>query len=125
MSTITMGTATRGHMAWNAAPAHHPRLRITRRGRAVLAVLIAVPLAVAAVIGGIGAVGATATDRTTSNSYSYVTVRSGESLWQLAEEIAPKADPRDVVADISDLNGLGSGVIQPGQRLAIPTQYAH
>lgn len=120
---VEMSTITLGRTAWTAAPIAEPRLRITRRGRAVLAVLIAVPLAIAAVIGGVGAVGATATDRTGSNSYAHVTVRSGESLWQLAEHLAPNADPREVVADIADLNGLGSGVIQPGQRLAIPPQY--
>lgn len=102
-----------------------PRLRITRRGRAVLAVLIAVPLAVGAIVGGVGALGADGSTTTGSTDYSYVTVHSGESLWQLAQQLAPKADPRDVVADISNLNGLDSGVIQPGQRLAIPAKYAH
>jgi hypothetical protein len=102
-----------------------PRLRITRRGRAVLTVLIAVPLAIAAIVGGIGAYTADGSNAPASGHYSYVTVQSGESLWQLAQTVAPNADPRDVVADISNLNGLGSGVIQPGQRLAIPPQYAH
>lgn len=118
MSTITW------HSLQQAA-APRPRLRITRRGRAVLTVLIAVPLAVAAVIGGIGALGAAADDSAATASFEYVTVAPGESLWQLAEEVAPTADPRDVVADISHLNGLGSDVIQPGQRLAIPAKYAH
>jgi hypothetical protein len=102
-----------------------PRLRITRRGRAVLTVLVAVPLAIAAIVGGIGAVSADGTSSSGSTHYSYVTVHSGESLWQLAQQVAPNADPRDVVAEISNLNGLDSGVIQPGQRLAIPAQYAH
>lgn len=115
-------------IAWHGTQttaASRPRLRITRRGRAVLAVLIAAPLAVAAVVGGVGALGATATSTTGTASFEYVTVAPGESLWQLAQQVAPSADPRDVVADISDLNGLGSGVIQPGQRLAIPARYAH
>lgn len=102
-----------------------PRLRITRRGRAVLTLLVAIPLAVAAIVGGVGAVSATGTDVSGSAHYSYVTVHAGESLWQLAQQVAPHADPRAVVADISNLNGLDSGVIQPGQRLAIPTQYEH
>jgi hypothetical protein len=114
-------------MTWNGIPTANaaPRLRITRRGRGVLAMLIAVPLAAAAVIGGIGAVQAAATDTHATTSFQYVTVAQGESLWQLAEQVAPAADPRDVVDAISDLNGLPSGVIQPGQRLAIPAQYAH
>ena len=108
---------------WTATGPRRSRLRITRRGRAVLTALIALPLAAGAVL-GIGAVAATATGTPASTSFAYVTVQPGESLWQLAEQVAPDADPREVVADISDLNGLPSGVIQPGQRLAIPARYA-
>jgi len=113
-------------ISWTSIPAApRPRLRITRRGRAVLTVLVALPLAAAAIVGGIGAVGATATDSHAATHFSYVTVEPGESLWQLAQQIAPNADPRDVVQAITDLNALSSGVVQPGQRLAVPTQYAH
>ncbi len=52
-----------------------PRLRITRRGRAVLTVLVAVPLAVAAIVGGVGAFGADASNTPHSGQFSYVTVR--------------------------------------------------
>jgi LysM repeat protein len=86
--------------------------------------VIAVPLAAAAVLGGIGAVGATATDTPASTTFGYVSVAPGESLWHLAQQIAPNADPRDVVDAIANLNALSSGVVQPGQRLAIPPQYA-
>ena len=115
-------------ITWNSIPAapagSRGRLRITRRGRAVLTAVVALPLAAAAVFGGIGAVGATATDTHASATFSYVTVAPGESLWQLAQQIAPNADPRDVVEAITNLNALSSGVVQPGQRLAIPAQYA-
>jgi hypothetical protein len=101
-----------------------PRLHITKRGRAVVTFLVAVPLAIAAAAFGIGAVGAAAGSTTASTtSFHYVTVDPGESLWQLAEMIAPTADPRDVVADIVSLNNLSSGDVQPGQRLAIPAKY--
>jgi hypothetical protein len=121
--------STMSAITWNSAPAAmpapRPRLRITRRGRAVLAALVALPLVAAAVLGGIGAVGATATDTHATTSFDYVTVQPGESLWQLAEQLAPNADPRDVVTDITNLNALSTGVLQPGQRLAIPAQYSH
>ncbi len=114
MSVIAFGTST---------PVR-PRLRITRRGRVVLGLLIAVPLAVGALFAGFGAMGATATQTSSTDHFSYVSVQPGESLWQLAETVAPNADPRDVVADIVKLNDLGSGEIQPGQRIAIPAQYS-
>lgn len=101
-----------------------PRLRITRRGRAVLTLLIAVPLAIGAAVAGVGALGAAAGTHSTTTTFSYVTVEPGESLWQLAQAVAPTADPRDVIAGILNLNDLSSGEVQPGQRLAIPAQYA-
>lgn len=101
-----------------------PRLRITRRGRAVVTVLVAIPLAVGAAVLGVGAVGAAAgTHSGSATTFQYVTVDPGESLWQVATSIAPTADPRDVVADILTLNNLSSSDVQPGQRLAIPSQY--
>ncbi len=98
-------------------------LRLTRRGRAVLLALVTVPLAIVALVVTLNGGGATATDH--AGTVHYVTVQAGESLWQVATEIAPSADPREVVAELGDLNGLGSDQVQPGQRLAIPSQYDH
>jgi hypothetical protein len=106
-----------------AAPAPRTRLRITRRGRAALATVIALPLVIgtgAAVLNGGGAV---ATDSASTVEFTYVDVAAGQSLWGLAEEIAPQADPREVIADIVRLNGLPSADVQPGERLAIPFEY--
>ena len=36
-----------------------------------------------------------------------VVVQAGESLWQIAQAIAPQADPRETVTLIRELNGLG------------------
>lgn len=107
------------------AVASQPHLRITRRGRAVLTLLIAIPLAVGAAVTGFGAIGAAAGTQSSTATFQYVTVEPGESLWQVARAVAPTADPRDVVADILSFNDLGSGDVQPGQRLAIPARYEH
>ena len=106
-----------------AAGAPRTRLRITRRGRAVLASAIAVPLVLgtaAAVLNGGGAV---ATGTAPTAEFTYVEVEAGQSLWSLAETIAPQADPREVIADVVQLNGLPSADVQPGERLAIPFEY--
>ncbi|MFC5501386.1 LysM peptidoglycan-binding domain-containing protein [Lysinimonas soli] len=100
-----------------------PRLRITRRGRVVVAIMIALLLAVTAAAFGVGAFGAAAGTQSGSATFQYVSVEPGESLWQLAVSIAPHADPRDVVAEIVDLNNLSTAEVQPGQRLAIPSKY--
>ncbi|MBF4601560.1 hypothetical protein ITJ55_12150 [Frigoribacterium sp. VKM Ac-1396] len=100
------------------------RLRITRRGRAVVAALVAIPAVIvvgALVLNGGGAV---ASDTTGSTDFQHVTVDGGETLWQVASEIAPSSDPRDVIADLVSLNNLPSAEVSAGQSLAVPTQYA-
>ena len=50
-----------------------------------------------------------------------LTVQVGETLWQIAEKVAPRDDPRDTVARIRNLNSLDTAVLQAGQRLIVPT----
>jgi LysM repeat protein len=49
-----------------------------------------------------------------------VQVRSGETLWQIAQEAAPDQDPRDVVTALMTANHLDSATLQPGTRLLVP-----
>lgn len=99
------------------------RLRITRRGRGVLAVLGALPIVAGAFVFGLNGGGAVASGESSDVQFQYVTVRAGESLWSLAEDIAPDSDPRDVVSDLLSLNQLASAGLEPGQRLAVPSGY--
>ena len=119
------------------------RLRLTRRGRVVFTTLAAVPLVLGAVAFAVngGAAGASgsatgidlvsyttdsgvvatlAYSPTDVGSARFITVEPGQTLWDLAEEKFPAADPRDVVADIKHLNALSVETLQPGQRLEIP-----
>ena len=50
-----------------------------------------------------------------------VVVQPGESLWSIAQTIAPGADPRETVSRIRDLNGMTSAVVVKGQSLIVPT----
>jgi LysM domain. len=112
-----------------SAPAFAPRstrLRMTPRGRRVLAFLAALPAALAigwAVVGGGSALADLDTGRTTA-SFATVTVTYGDTLWSIAERVAPLNDPRDVVDDIARLNALPGGTIVIGQQLSIPAEYA-
>lgn len=99
------------------------RLRITRRGRAVVATLAALPIVAGAFVFGLNGGGAVASGEQADVEFQYVTVRAGESLWSLAEDLAPDSDPRDVVSDILSLNQLSDAGLEPGQRLAIPGRY--
>ena len=137
MSTAVLGSSAQGYSApgYSApanrayagerrdAPASH--LRLTTRGRVVLAALVALPFLIAGGLAALGGGSATASNESSSSTFDYVQVASGQSLWELAESIAPQADPRDVVSDILHLNQLGSADVQPGQRLAVPEQYSN
>ncbi|MDQ1575751.1 MAG: hypothetical protein QOH55_901 [Microbacteriaceae bacterium] len=86
--------------------------------------MAAVPLVVGALFLALNSGGAVATDTSSAVPFRYVTVQSGQSLWSIAAGVAPSADPRDVIADIVSLNQLQSAIVTPGQRVAIPAQYA-
>ena len=97
---------------------HTTTLRITPRGRAVLAMLIALPVLVVSLF--LATPGAVAESTGSPDTYDYVTVLGGDTLWAIAESIAPEGDPRDVIHEIMTLNQLSSAALTPGQEIAIP-----
>jgi LysM repeat protein len=56
---------------------------------------------------------------TAAGSERHYVVRSGDTLWSIAARTYG-GDPRSGVWKIEQRNGLHGGVIQPGQRLALP-----
>ncbi|MEJ1088299.1 LysM peptidoglycan-binding domain-containing protein [Microbacterium sp. Mu-80] len=100
------------------------RLRITARGRRVLAVAAALPVAVGIAFSVLAGGSALASgSHSEPVSFESVTVLPGDSLWSIAAEAAPGADPRVVIEDIKRLNNLSSGAIQVGAEISIPTAY--
>ena len=47
-------------------------------------------------------------------------VMPGDSLWSIAEEIAPDEDTRGVISEIRDINDLETSLLLPGQILVVP-----
>lgn len=113
-------------MTTAALAAPRTRLRLTARGRRVFAGLAALPvvagLAIAAIAGGGAAMGSD--ESAPADAFETVTVLSGDSLWTIAQSVAPGHDPRDVVDAISHLNQLPGGALVAGQELSIPAEYA-
>ena len=107
-------------------PAPQPtRLRLTTRGRRIVAALAALPAVVAltlAVLSG-GSALASRDAGAPAESFTTLTVAAGESLWSIAEQVAPGADPRDVVDAIVRLNTLDGVTVSAGQQIAIPAEY--
>ncbi len=119
MSTITFSNAA----VITARPA--TRLRLTSRGRRVVLAVAAVPLAVGIALAALSGGSAMASNQqSTVASFETVTVMPGDTLWSIAESVAPAADPRDVIGEITRLNLLQGGALQIGQELAIPAQFS-
>jgi hypothetical protein len=104
-----------------------PPLRLTRRGRAVLRALVVLALAglmTAAAL--LMAHGADAADVAGPRAVvQHHVVLPGETLWGIATELAPGADPRDTIASIVEFNALESSAVHAGQDLAIPPRLSH
>lgn len=47
-------------------------------------------------------------------------VRSGDTLWSIAQRMAPGDDPRPLVQRIQEANGVDAGAIAPGYTLVVP-----
>lgn len=101
------------------------KLRLTRRGRVVFGglatALVAGALALAAMLGATDAV---ASDSQSAQEFPYVLAVPGDSLWSIAAELDPAADPRDVVNEIVRLNQMSGSELQAGESFAVPLRYA-
>lgn len=108
-------------------PARAPRstggaatpVRLTRRGKAVVALAAAIAcFGLLQVTGGVQAVASGLSDGPATAS---VVVQPGETLWDIAKRVAPEQDPRATVSIIRELNGLGGKAsVKPGQGLVVP-----
>lgn len=107
-----------------SAPAS-TRLRMTERGRRVLVALAALPLIVGIAFAFMSGGSAVASSDTVSTPVTFETVKvaEGDTLWSIAQDVAPDADPRDVIDDILAFNVLSTSAITPGQTLSIPAEY--
>jgi nucleoid-associated protein YgaU len=97
-------------------------LRLTRRGRVVVAVAAVLLLAVLSLViaASAQATNHPAPSGAAQRNLTQVTVRPGQSLWSIAEKADPDADTRVVIQQIIELNGLTGNVVFAGQRLLVP-----
>jgi LysM repeat protein len=93
-------------------------VRLTRRGRLVVVFGVLMIAAGSVAVGGGPAASTNVVHhpRTTT-----VVVSPGETLWDIAQQVAPQTDPRTTVAEIEQLNSLSdAGSILVGQPLTVP-----
>ena len=99
-------------------------LRLTRRGRLARTVaVVAAGVGLSVVVGqhlvGQGAAAATESPAGRVRTQQVV-VEQGDSLWSIAQQVAPGADPREIVTQLRELNGLRSNLIHPGDVVLVP-----
>ncbi len=122
MSSISFSTAA----VIPASTRPSTRLRLTTRGRAVLLAFASVPLAVGIAFAALSGGSAIASGADTAAvSVETVTVMPGDTLWSIATGVAPDADPRDVIGEISRMNLLRGGELQIGPDTGHPAQYVN
>ena len=99
-------------------------LRLTRRGRLVAVAAAAVVLLAAITLSSGFRAEAGSSPADQGRATGVVVVQAGESLWQIAQAIAPETDPRETVTRIRDLNGLGDRPVRAGESLVVPVPTA-
>jgi hypothetical protein len=125
MSTMTAPAATLQRPRSQPAairPAHVQPVRsqparLTRRGR--LVVTLALVAASTGVL-GLAQPQAFAIGRGDGPVTERITVRPGETLWGIAERVAPDADPRSTIARLESMNHLASSTVPAGSVLVVP-----
>lgn len=91
---------------------------LTARGRLAAVLMLALLLLAAFSLGRTVAEGSTAA--AAPPRLEEVVVQPGDTLWAVAQRIAPGQDPRPVVDQIRRLNQLPSAQLQAGQQLLLP-----
>jgi LysM domain len=98
-------------------------LRLTRRGRIVVVCAVALVLLVGFMVGARHRAGATSGgDQGPPPVGESVIVGPHDTLWGIAVRARPDVDPRITVQRMIDLNALSSAVVNPGQRVYIPSR---
>jgi Tfp pilus assembly protein FimV len=93
-------------------------VRLTRRGR--LLVVVAALLVAFAIGVFVTAAGSVATQE--PEPTRIVQVHSGDTLWDIASQLAADGEVRPMMERIERLNALDSSVLQAGQRLVVPAE---
>ena len=118
--------ATRPRTVGRCVTRSHPAaqgVRLTRRGRLLVSTLALLVLVAGAVLLSGGAAALAGTEGGGQQPVAdRVTVQPGETLWAIAERVAPGADPRETVQEILDLNGLRTAQVQSGTALVVPSR---
>jgi predicted metal-binding membrane protein len=129
LATLSAGQGPAATSPAAAAARSVPRrtpVRLTRRGRIVVGVLLAIVVAAMtsliwlAVAGQADASSHAGPTLSLRGSMSRVVVKPGQTLWGIATKADPSADPRVIIPQIMTINELSGTAIEAGQVLWVP-----
>ncbi len=105
-------------------PSRSAGVRLTTRGRVVVVGTVALALLAVLWLGARHGAGATSGgDRTGRDVVpESVVVGRHDTLWTIAVRARPGVDPRVTVQRMIDLNALSGSIINPGQRVLLPSR---
>lgn len=119
--------ARRAPIAALSSPVPRPAaapLRLTRRGRIVVVLLAAALATVAITAASMAFSDAQAANHgRPGGGYAgmhRIVVRPGQTLWSVAVQAEPSADPRQVIQEIMTANSMTGSTVQAGQLLWVP-----
>lgn len=112
-------SAFSGHSSEVAAT----RTVLTARGRRVLgALLVSLAVLCSYALSGLVSAAVAAGDGVAPSNSATLVVEPGDTLWSIASELDPGADPREMVHRIATMNALPADAqLQVGQTLAVPS----
>jgi hypothetical protein len=96
-------------------------VRLTIRGRVLLLGMALVMTILA--LGVFGALRAEAASQNPSPApagWQIVVIQPHDTLWQIARQATPEADPRPLIEEIKSVNSLSSSSVRAGARLWLP-----
>lgn len=124
MATMTLDRIPVNGRAARTAARSTGALRLTRRGERVVAAVAVIVTVIAFYLVSLlvsNVVQASQSHDFADVATTTVTVSSGDTLWDIAVEVAPTADPRATIDRIEHLNALSTGsVLHVGQTLVVP-----
>jgi hypothetical protein len=103
-----------GRVLWPLLELPRPLFRRVRPAQLVVAAAVTL-----AVVGGLGWLSQGAGEPIPADT-AIVRVGAGETIWDVAQRVAPESDPPAVVARIRQLNRIEGSALQPGQQLWVP-----
>ena len=96
---------------------HEPPLRLTRRGRAVVLVLLVLTASLASVV---LFTTASRAEQLPSTPPPTVVVQRGDTLWDIAARVMPDRDGRAAVDEVRRVNDLRGYGVREGDALILP-----